>query len=118
MLVLRVKLRRRDTALVLRIYVPLTVMVIMSWLCFFIDYQSVPARISMSAALVLTIITFIASIRQELPRAPTGRVLDIHMLVCFLYIFAGLVEYSLLRSNVIKSRSSSKRQRQKGAKVG
>ena len=116
-LILRMKLRRKDTALILRIYIPLTVMVIMSWLCFFIDYRSVPARTTMNAALVLTVITFITSIQQELPRAPTGRVVDIHMLVCFLYIFAGLIEYSLLRSIVIESMRSSKKQRLGAAKV-
>ena len=112
-LMLRMKLRRRDTALVLRVYIPLTVMVIVSWFCFLVDYQSVPARTSMSAALVLTVMTLIASIQQDLPKAPHGRVVDIHMFVCFLYIFAGLVEYSFIRSLVIGSRRANKQQQLK-----
>ena len=116
-LVLKMKLRRRDTALALRIYVPLTVMVVMSWLCFLIDYRSVPARTSMNAALVLTVITFIASIQQQLPMTSTSRVVDIHMLVCFLFIFAGLVEYSFVRSIVIQSYSTHNKKHLKGIKV-
>ena len=112
-LMLRMKLRRRDTALVLRIYIPLTVMVIVSWFCFLVDHQSVPARTSMSAALVLTITTLIASIQQDLPKVPHVRVVDIHMFVCFLYIFAGLVEYSFIRSLVIGSRRANKQQERK-----
>lgn len=90
-------------AYVLRIYVPITVMVIMSWLCFLINYQSVPARTTMSAALVLIVITFIANVQRKLPQSSTVRLVDIYMLICFLYIFAGLVEYAILRSMVIKS---------------
>ena len=88
----------------LRIYVPLTVIVVMSWTCFLIDYRSVPARTSMNAALVLTVITFITSIQQTLPRTSAIRLLDIHMMVCFFYVFAGLVEYSFALSMEIRLR--------------
>ena len=101
----------------LRIYVPLTVIVVMSWTCFLIDYRSVPARTSMNAALVLTVIMFITSIQQTLPRTSAIRLLDIHMMVCFFYVFAGLVEYSFALSMEIRLRMQEREKHDEDSKV-
>ena len=101
----------------LRIYVPLTVIVVMSWTCFLIDHRSVPARTSMNAALVLTVITFITSIQQTLPRTSDIRLLDIHMMVSFFYVFAGLVEYSFALSMEIRLRMQQRKELDEEIKV-
>eukprot|EP00112_Aurelia_sp_Birch-Aquarium-sp1_P007475 Seg1815.7 transcript_id=Seg1815.7/GoldUCD/mRNA.D3Y31 product="Gamma-aminobutyric acid receptor subunit rho-2" protein_id=Seg1815.7/GoldUCD/D3Y31 len=111
------KLRRRSRHHFLRIYVPLTVIVVMSWTCFFIDYRSVPARTSMNAALVLTIIMFITSIQKTLPRTSAIRLVDIHMMVCFFHVFAGLVEYSFALSMDIRLRMQESSQLEDEIKV-
>ncbi len=83
----------------LRIHIPLTVTVIMSWVCFWINYQSVPARTTVSVCLVLTMIMFITSIKSSLPRIGSETMLlDVHMFVCFAYVYATLVEYAVAQS--------------------
>ena len=94
---------------VLRIYIPLMVIVVLSWLCFWIDYRAVAARTSMSASLVLTVIMFITSIQPSLPPTSDIRVVDVHMLVCFFYVFAALVEYSIVQSMMVKLECLKKR---------
>eukprot|EP00794_Sanderia_malayensis_P006920 gene6920-7698_t len=101
---LQLKLRRKVMPYVMRIYTPLTLIVIMSWVTFWINYRCVPARTSFSVCSVLSIIMFVTSIQSSLPRAGVLRLVDMHIVVCFAYVYAALVEYAVVQSIDIKIR--------------
>jgi hypothetical protein len=60
----------------MKIIVPLTLLVFLSTLQFFIDSQSAPARVSVATTLLMTVITFVMLLTRELPRVGCKRGVD------------------------------------------
>ena len=54
-------LQRRVRAYLLSVYLPSVLVVLLSWVSFWIDLESVPARISLAVITILTISTQTAS---------------------------------------------------------
>ena len=51
-----------------QIYVPTVMIVMLSWLSFWISEKSVPARVALGATTVLTIVTLMGSFRSSVPK--------------------------------------------------
>merc|ERR1712226_851618 len=60
-------LRRNLTYFILQIYLPSTMVVMLSWVSFWISRASVPARAALSITTVLTMITLIGTTNSHLP---------------------------------------------------
>ncbi|XP_066937040.1 glycine receptor subunit alpha-2-like [Clytia hemisphaerica] len=88
------KFSRNIQYYILQIYVPALLIVILSWVGFWIDYRSTPARVALGITTVLTMITFSKSVRNLLPFVNYSKLIDWYLLVCFFYVFMGLVEYA------------------------
>ena len=43
---------------------------------------------------VLTITTISTNVRQSLPKIPDVKAIDVYLIICFVFIFLGLVEYT------------------------
>ncbi len=61
-------LRRVIGYYMIQIYVPSALVVILSWVSFWINIDAVPARISLGVLTILTITTQATGISQSLPR--------------------------------------------------
>ena len=90
-----------------RIFVPSFLIVGLSWVSFWIDYKSVPARISLGLLTVLTITTQASSISSRLPAVSYLKAVDIWMSMCLGFVFAGMVEYSVV--NVLARENGKKK---------
>ena len=88
-------LRRNIGFYVFQYLLPCALIVILSWVGFWIDYQSTPARASLGITTVLTITTLSNSIRSSLPQVAYVKSLDIYLLSCFVFVFASTAEFAL-----------------------
>ena len=100
----------------LRDFFPCILIVVLSWMTFWIDYSSTPARVAMGITTVLTIVTMTNAIRNNSPPAGLFRSVDYYLLMCNLFVFAALLEYALVGLMVNKSKQSKKKSAKESGK--
>ena len=71
----------------------------LSWVGFWIDERSVPARVSLGITTVLAITTLMFGIQSSLPRVGHVKAIDVYLLGNFLFVFAALVEFAFICSS-------------------
>merc|ERR1712227_434191 len=76
-------------------YVPTTLIVMLSWISFWISIKATPARVSLGITTVLTITSQRASMAAALPMVSYVMAIDIWMSLCMAYVFAAVVEYAV-----------------------
>ncbi|XP_077983739.1 gamma-aminobutyric acid receptor subunit beta-1-like [Glandiceps talaboti] len=93
---------------VLQTYLPCILIVILSWVSFWINHEATSARVALVAAnkqvetarttigitTVLTMTTISTSVRASLPRISYIKSIDIYLVTCFAFVFAALLEYA------------------------
>ncbi|XP_075212532.1 gamma-aminobutyric acid receptor subunit alpha-2-like isoform X4 [Lycorma delicatula] len=89
-------LKRNIGYFVLQMYVPCILMVCSSWVNFWIDPDATPARVQLSVTSVLSITTIGFVGRSALPKVPYPTALDWFVILCFVFVFAVLVEYAVI----------------------
>lgn len=77
-------------------FIPSALIVMLSWVSFWISLEAVPARISIGLLSVLTMTTQSSGSRTKLPEVSYIKAIDIWMSVCMLFVFAALLEYALV----------------------
>merc|ERR1719233_1117039 len=75
---------------VVQVYLPMALMVMMSWLALWLS--DVSARVELCMVSILTVITIAIFMHSSLPRISYFTAMDIYCLVSFLFIFATLME--------------------------
>ncbi|MBN3326196.1 GBRD protein, partial [Atractosteus spatula] len=93
------QLRRNRGVYIIQSYVPSILLVAMSWVSFWISQSAVPARVSLGITTVLTMTTLMVSARSSLPRASAIKALDVYFWICYVFVFAALVEYAFAHYN-------------------
>ncbi|XP_007905471.1 gamma-aminobutyric acid receptor subunit delta isoform X1 [Callorhinchus milii] len=96
---LRFQLRRNRGVYIMQSYMPSILLVAMSWVSFWISQSAVPARVSLGITTVLTMTTLMVSARSSLPRASAIKALDVYFWICYVFVFAALVEYAFAHFN-------------------
>ncbi|XP_028849029.1 gamma-aminobutyric acid receptor subunit delta isoform X1 [Denticeps clupeoides] len=96
---LRFQLRRNRGVYIIQSYMPSILLVAMSWVSFWISQSAVPARVSLGITTVLTMTTLMISARSSLPRATAIKALDVYFWICYVFVFAALVEYAFAHYN-------------------
>ncbi|XP_069774417.1 gamma-aminobutyric acid receptor subunit delta isoform X3 [Narcine bancroftii] len=92
-------LRRNRGVYIIQSYMPSILLVAMSWVSFWISQSAVPARVSLGITTVLTMTTLMISARKSLPRASAIKALDVYFWICYVFVFAALVEYAFAHFN-------------------
>eukprot|EP00111_Clytia_hemisphaerica_P019967 TCONS_00058879-protein len=81
----------------IRDFLPCTLIVMLSWVNFWINFRSTPARTALGITTVLTIVTMTNNVRNNSPSSSgLFRSIDFYMLVCNMFVFAALVEGALV----------------------
>ena len=91
-------LQRQLGYYVLQEFIPTILIVALSWVGFWIDERSVPARVSLGITTVLAITTLMFGIQSSLPRVGHVKAIDVYLLGNFLFVFAALVEFTFICS--------------------
>ena len=77
-------------------FIPTILIVALSWVSFWIDKRSVPARVSLGITTVLALTTLMFGIQASLPRVGHVKAIDVFLMGSFIFVFAALVEYAII----------------------
>ncbi|XP_069055437.1 gamma-aminobutyric acid receptor subunit pi [Pleurodeles waltl] len=95
-LVLCFELRRNILYFILETYIPSTLLVVLSWVSFWLSMASVPARTCIGVTTVLSMTTLMMGSRSSLPTANGFiKAIDVYLGICFSFIFGALLEYAV-----------------------
>ncbi|KAM5221548.1 gamma-aminobutyric acid receptor subunit epsilon [Ctenodactylus gundi] len=92
-------------------YVPSSVTTMLSWVSFWIQRDSAPARTSLGITSVLTMTTLGTFSRKNFPRVSYITALDFYITTCFVFCFCALLEFAVLNFmtyNQAKAKDSPK----------
>ncbi|XP_053398808.1 glycine receptor subunit alpha-2-like [Mercenaria mercenaria] len=95
-IMLELKLTRQFGYYITQIYIPSMLIVILSWVSFWLDKEAVPARISLGLLTVLTMTTQSSGARASLPKVSYVKGIDVWMATCLLFVFAALIEFAFV----------------------
>ncbi|CAB1331040.1 unnamed protein product [Coregonus sp. 'balchen'] len=77
-------------------YMPSTLITILSWVSFWINYDASAARVALGITTVLTMTTINTHLRETLPKIPYVKAIDIYLMGCFVFVFLALLEYAFV----------------------
>ncbi|KAL5012323.1 hypothetical protein ScPMuIL_010874 [Solemya velum] len=80
---------------IIQMYIPSFLIVMLSWVSFWLNVGSVPGRVSLGVLSVLTISTQSSSVNAALPQVSYTKAIDIWMATCLVFVFAALIEFAI-----------------------
>ena len=75
----------------IQIYIPSSLIVIISWVSFWLNRGATPARVSLGVTTVLTMTTIMASTNAQLPKISYLKSIDLFLSACFIMVFLSLI---------------------------
>ncbi|KAF1751189.1 hypothetical protein GCK72_017743 [Caenorhabditis remanei] len=103
------ELKRQFSYYLLQLYIPSTMLVIVSWVSFWLDRGAVPARVTLGVTTLLTMTTQASGINAKLPPVSYTKAIDVWIGACLTFIFGALLEFAWV--TYISSRSFYKRKK-------
>lgn len=82
----------------IQIYIPSTLIVVLSWVSFVLDVTAVPARISLGILTVLTMTNMKTIAVSSLPKVSYIKAIDVWMAICLSFVFASLLEFAIVNA--------------------
>lgn len=89
-------MKRRIGFFIIETYIPSCIIVALSWISFWIPPESVPARVALGITTALTMVTISGSARAGLPRVSYVKAIDWYLLICLLFVFGAMLEYTIV----------------------
>lgn len=89
-----------------QMYIPSMLIVMLSWISFWLNVNAVPGRISLGVLTVLTMTQQSSTVNATLPRVSYTKAIDIWMSMCLVFVFAALIEFAV--ANVLARKDSNK----------
>lgn len=81
----------------IQIYIPSGLIVIISWVSFWLNRNATPARVALGVTTVLTMTTLMSSTNAALPKISYVKSIDVYLGTCFVMVFASLLGKSSYR---------------------
>uniref|UniRef100_A0A8D0GMD7 Gamma-aminobutyric acid receptor subunit pi n=1 Tax=Sphenodon punctatus TaxID=8508 RepID=A0A8D0GMD7_SPHPU len=95
-LILKFELKRNVLYFILETYIPSTLLVVLSWISFWITLDSVPARTCIGVTTVLSMTTLMMGSRTSVTKTNCFiKAIDVYLGICFSFVFGALVEYAI-----------------------
>nr|WQM40871.1 gamma-aminobutyric acid type A neuroreceptor beta subunit [Ruditapes philippinarum] len=102
------KLQRNIGYFVFQTYLPSILIVMLSWVSFWINHEATSARVALGITTVLTMTTISNGVRSSLPRISYIKAIDIYLVMCFVFVFAALLEYAAVNYTYWGARAKRK----------
>ncbi|XP_049297040.1 gamma-aminobutyric acid receptor subunit beta-like [Anopheles funestus] len=109
------KLQRNIGYFVFQTYLPSILIVMLSWVSFWINHEATSARVALGITTVLTMTTISTGVRSSLPRISYVKAIDIYLVMCFVFVFAALLEYAAVNYTYWGARAKKKCKKNKEA---
>lgn len=107
--------KREFSYYLITIYVPCCMLVIVSWVSFWLDQNAIPARVSLGVTTLLTMSTQTSGINAQLPPVSYTKAIDVWTGVCQCFVFCALLEFALVnyasRSDMQRDRARERMER-------
>ena len=87
----------------IQIYIPSSLIVVISWVSFWLNRGATPARVGLGVTTVLTMTTLMASTNAALPKISYVKSIDVYLGACFFMVFASLLGEYQQREHGAKS---------------
>jgi Neurotransmitter-gated ion-channel ligand binding domain/Neurotransmitter-gated ion-channel transmembrane region len=87
-----IMVRRKYDFYVWKIFLPLLLMVMLSWTVYWIDTRDLNSQVTISITTILTVIAFAFSISVSLPKVPYLTFIDAFFLDCLVFVFFTAIE--------------------------
>ena len=87
-----VSIVRRYNFYIWKVFLPLLLMVVLSWTVLWIDPTELSAQTTISVTTILTVIAFAFAIQANLPKVPYLTFIDLFFLICYLFVFLTAIE--------------------------
>jgi hypothetical protein len=87
-----IAVQRRYGFYLWKVFLPLLLMVIVSWSVFWFDPAEVSSQVQIAVTTILTIIAFALAISLTLPRVPYLTFADAFFLTCYIFAFVAMLE--------------------------
>ncbi|OWF41283.1 gamma-aminobutyric acid receptor subunit beta-like [Mizuhopecten yessoensis] len=102
------KLHRNVGYFIFQTYLPSILIVMLSWVSFWINHEATSARVALGITTVLTMTTISNGVRSSLPRISYVKAIDIYLVMCFVFVFAALLEYAAVNYTFWGARAKKK----------
>ncbi|XP_060561073.1 glycine receptor subunit alpha-3-like [Ruditapes philippinarum] len=89
-----------------QMYIPSVLVVMLSWISFWLNVNAVPGRISLGVLTVLTMTTQSSGVNASLPHVSYTKAIDIWMVTCLMFVFFALIEFAV--ANVLMRKDTNK----------
>lgn len=99
-------------------YLPSILIVMLSWVSFWINHEATSARVALGITTVLTMTTISTGVRSSLPRISYVKAIDIYLVMCFVFVFAALLEYAAVNYTYWGARAKKKSKKIKSEAAG
>ena len=89
-------LNRTKVQILFQVYVPATLLAIVSWVSFTIKPDVVPGRMGLLATIFLVLINIFNGAKSAAPSSTNLNALDLYLIVCIGQVFLALIEYAII----------------------
>ncbi|KAK8402456.1 hypothetical protein O3P69_000696 [Scylla paramamosain] len=90
------ELRRNIGYHLVQSYLPTSLIVVVSWVSFWLDVDAIPSRVTLGVTTLLTVCSESTSFRDKMPTVSYVKALDIWMGSCTAFVFLALVEFTVV----------------------
>ena len=98
-----------------QVYIPSTLLVILSFVSFWLDRRVAPVSVALGTLTVLTMVKLIWSTNASLPKISYLKGIDVYLVFCFFMTFSSLIEFAIV--SFIHRRFESKKKRKSHNKL-
>ncbi|CEF68379.1 GluClalpha [Strongyloides ratti] len=88
-------LKRQFGYYLLHLFIPSIMLVMVSWISFYLDPNAVPGRVTLGTVTLLTLIANANGINSKLPPVSYIKAIDVWILFCILFLFTSLIEFAV-----------------------
>jgi hypothetical protein len=96
--VFSIQVKRRYGFYVWKVFVPLLLMVFLSWAVFWVDPDDLSNQVQIAVTTILTVIAFAFAISATMPRVPYITFIDAFFLTCYVFVFIAVVELMMVHA--------------------
>ncbi|KAK6102706.1 cation transporter family protein [Brugia pahangi] len=79
---------------IIQVYLPSILIVVISWVSFWLNRDATPARVALSVLTILTMTTLTATTNASMPKVSYVKSIDIFLGVSFVMVFSSLLEFA------------------------